>query len=217
MQKLLFDTLDLQPTDHLYLLGDYIDRGTDSKGVLDTIRTLLDEGYQLQCLRGNHEQLLLQAVSVPDSAALWLRNGGIQTLESFGVSEAAQLPHEYVSLMSKMPYYVVLPDYYLVHAGFNFAHHNTSFLHDTTAMLWIRDWYHHIDDALLHGRRIIHGHTPLPRPQMEAQMSQTQQPNLPINIDAGCVYVGKQGLGCLCALDLSTGEAYFEPNCEHLL
>ena len=49
-QKLLFETLNLQKNDQLYLLGDYIDRGPDSKGVLDTIQNLITNGYYVRCL-----------------------------------------------------------------------------------------------------------------------------------------------------------------------
>ena len=212
-RKLLFETIDLQKNDQLYLLGDYIDRGPDSKGVLDTIIELMNNGYNVHCLLGNHERLLLQAYSIPDNAAVWLRNGGIQTLSSFDANGVSEMPHEYISFISKMDLYIELPNYYLVHAGFNFA--NTNFLEDTTAMLWIRDWYTNVNYNLLRGKRIIHGHTPRPKYVLEQQMAITQIPNFPVNIDAGCVYKGKyEDAGNLCALNLTDGSAYFEPNID---
>ena len=213
-QKLLFETLNLQKNDQLYLLGDYIDRGPDSKGVLDTIQNLITNGYYVRCLLGNHEQLLLQAYNEPDSASLWLRNGGIQTLISFDVTSIASLPHEYISFISKMELYIDIPHYYLVHAGFNFTN-GTNFLGDTTAMLWIRNWYKDVNYPLLRGKRIIHGHTPQSKYVLEKQMEITHIPNFPVNIDAGCVYKGKfDDAGHLCALNLSDGSVYFEPNID---
>ena len=61
----LLAQLDVQRCDTLYLRGDYIDRGPHSKGVLDQILALLADGYALCPLRGNHEQLLLDALDNP--------------------------------------------------------------------------------------------------------------------------------------------------------
>jgi len=58
----LLEKLALVSGDELYLLGDYIDRGADSKGVLDTIFLLQQQGLSVQCLKGNHEQMILDAV-----------------------------------------------------------------------------------------------------------------------------------------------------------
>ena len=52
----LLDRIALSTQGELYLLGDYLDRGPDSKGVLDLIFRLQREGYAVHCLRGNHEQ-----------------------------------------------------------------------------------------------------------------------------------------------------------------
>lgn len=62
-RRLLFDIVRLDKADTLYLLGDMIDRGPDSKGVIETILELHEEGYAIKPVRGNHEQMLLQAIS----------------------------------------------------------------------------------------------------------------------------------------------------------
>jgi serine/threonine protein phosphatase 1 len=68
----------LNKDDQLFLLGDYIDRGPDSKGVIDTIFNLQNEGYQVHCLRGNHEQMLMDAWQKNDFhyTRRWLMHGG---------------------------------------------------------------------------------------------------------------------------------------------
>ena len=58
--KTLVDRIEFSKEDTLYLLGDYIDRGPDSKGVIDHIWKIQEEGYRVHCLRGNHEQMLLE-------------------------------------------------------------------------------------------------------------------------------------------------------------
>ena len=60
--KELLDKIGLIEGDELYLLGDYIDRGPDSKGVIDTIFELREKGFKVICLRGNHESMLLDAL-----------------------------------------------------------------------------------------------------------------------------------------------------------
>jgi len=64
--KALVDRISFSREDELYLLGDYIDRGPDSKGVIDHIWDLLETGYTVHCLTGNHEQMFLHAIDARD-------------------------------------------------------------------------------------------------------------------------------------------------------
>ena len=84
----LLAAIDLRAEDTLVTLGDYVDRGPDTKRVLDMLITLGQMRY-LVALRGNHESLMLQARFNSRSAADWLDAGGDATLESYG---AASLP-----------------------------------------------------------------------------------------------------------------------------
>lgn len=73
----------LDPALDLVLVGDYVDRGEQSAAVL---RRVMDLPGAV-CLRGNHEQMLLDFVAAPERAGpRWLRNGGLQTLASFGIT-----------------------------------------------------------------------------------------------------------------------------------
>jgi len=110
-----------QPHDRFLFLGDYIDRGPDSKGVVDYIFQLQNAGFEVRALRGNHEALMLAAFESGDheSIDLWMRNGGRSTLDSFGISDVRQLPHRYLSFFESLDYYLELENCLLVHAGFN--------------------------------------------------------------------------------------------------
>jgi serine/threonine protein phosphatase 1 len=68
----------------LVFLGDYVDRGPDSAGVLDRLMALARGRDDVHCLAGNHDRMLLDAVAEPDSAPAWLSMGGDATLASLG-------------------------------------------------------------------------------------------------------------------------------------
>ncbi len=205
----LLRTINLQPEDELFLLGDYIDRGPDSKGVIDHIMALADKGFQVYPLRGNHEQLLLRAVENPSERTIFYLNGGEETLASFGVRQASQIPARYLEFIQNLPYYLEIQDYLLVHAGFRFGPKGP--LSYFEEMIYIREWYLDIDYAWLGSRRIVHGHTPLSKQsiQIQAQLLPAYQY---LDIDAGCVYPQYPGRGHLCAFNLDTGEVVFEKN-----
>ncbi len=75
-EKLLKDKIQLTKEDEIYCIGDYIDRGDDSKGVIDLIINLRTDGYKIKILRGNHEQMMLEAATDKKALSLWLDNGG---------------------------------------------------------------------------------------------------------------------------------------------
>nr|WP_313426404.1 metallophosphoesterase [Moraxella sp.] len=105
----LLPALNIQSDDTLIFLGDVIDRGVNSKGVLDTIIH-----YQTLChvilIKGNHEEMMLGAVHEREYLKYWLKFGGIETLQSFGVTadlqDLKQIPFTYFKLLkSAIPYY----------------------------------------------------------------------------------------------------------------
>lgn len=206
----LLRRIDLQAGDELFLLGDFIDRGPDSKAVIDRVWALSEEGLKVQCLRGNHEQMLLDATSTKDRREMFLFNGGSKTLESFGVGRVSDVPKPYREWMDALPLYLESPGYLMVHAGIDFR--SEAPLEDDAALLWLRDWYHRIDRDWLAGRIVIHGHTPTAAKLLRRQVEFLE--HVPaLNIDAGCVFATR-GLGYLCAFDLDARRHYFEPNLD---
>lgn len=197
--------------DHLYLLGDYIDRGPDSRGVLDYIFELKESGHSLTCLRGNHEQMLLNALSNAQHFFLFDINGGSETMRSFGVETPDKIPLAYLDFVNALPLYHEIPGYILVHAGLNFQQSDP--LTEGKEMIWIRNWYAHISHEWLKGRKILHGHTPVGLEHIR-QMARNFHEIGVQNIDAGCVFSHIPQMGTLCAFDLDSGELVFQANLD---
>lgn len=202
----LLDKIKLKKKDTLVLLGDYIDRGPDAKGVFDLIFELQTKGYQLHCLRGNHEQILLDATTgYPPAHLRLLSAGGKPTLASFGVTRAEQVEKKYLHFIMELPYYLEIGPYIFVHGGLNFAHPNP--LDATEDMLWERYWYDEINYEWLGKRWIVHGHTPVPLFETASQVEDLKNGKRQVvNLDNGCVYSQKPHLGQLTALDLERCE-----------
>jgi len=198
--------------DELYILGDYIDRGPDSKGVIDKIWSLQESGHTVHCLRGNHEQMLLDGLDNDVHFMSWVRNGGGTTLGSFGVNHSLLIPQKYKKWIRDLPYYLEVDKYILVHAGLDFYLENP--LEGLHNMLWIRGWYDTIGRNWLDGRIVIHGHTPMHKTDIK-KAGDTLVLIPALDVDAGCVFKNR-GYGHLCAYDMTNEVLYFQENVEHL-
>jgi predicted MPP superfamily phosphohydrolase len=203
-EKLLFDKIKIQKTDKLYCIGDYIDRGKNSKAVIDLILQLRSEGYTLFTLRGNHEQMLLDSFIYGEAFDLWMQNGGDQTLQSFSIDSLENLPKKYLSFFNETQFYFETEEYIFVHAGLNF--HRKNIFEDKEAMLWIRDFSSY--QPALKNKLLIHGHTPI-----SLKYILNQKGNC-IDIDAGCVFNYLAPFGNLVAIDLNERRILWEENCE---
>ncbi len=207
-QRMVEEKLQVQQGDTLFLLGDYINRGPNSKGVLDYIFRLQQSGIRIHALRGNHEDVLLKALYSKALRRNFLLYGGESTLQSFQVKKPSEIPDLYIDFLRTTHYYVEVENLLLVHAGFNFR--ATHFLDDREAMLWIRDT--EVDLLKLGDRYIIHGHTPTSKDEIRRQFMALPRPRV-LNIDAGCVYHKRIGTR-LCALNLDTFELTFSRNVD---
>lgn len=205
-RKMVLDVLELQKEDELYLLGDYIDRGIDSRGVFDFIFDLKDSGLKVHCLRGNHEDFFLEAKHDLRVFQNWvMNNGGDTTLRSFGVETVKEIPDKYYDYVAELPYFFEVDHFLLVHAGFNFLSSHP--FEDKEAMVSIRDFP--IDYDVLDGRKIIHGHTPTRLAQI---VSNIENPDaVEFNLDAGCVYQNVPDLHNMVALELTQWKLYSTP------
>ena len=105
-KKLLLETIIIKRSDKIYCVGDYVDRGKDSKGVIDLVIKLRREGYNIHTLRGNHEQMMIDAAKDEHRLKHWLRNGGNQTLLSFGITSIKELPKQYLSFLMRTKFFI---------------------------------------------------------------------------------------------------------------
>lgn len=208
--KALLYKIMFTKNDELYLLGDYIDRGPDSKGVIDFIWKLQSEGHFVHCLRGNHEQMLLDSFNDPYDQQLWQDHGGLDTMKSFGAKTVDDIPMEYLEWIDRLAYYIEIDQYILVHAGLNFDLPDP--LEGKEAMLWIRNWYDRIKKDWLGDRIIVHGHTPTPAFDVYENLQEITERSTLI-IDGGAVY-DIPNLGYLFAFDLQSQKLYAQKNIE---
>lgn len=204
-RSLVSEVIRIEGGDELYLLGDMIDRGPDSKGVLDFILELRDQGIGINGVKGNHEEMCLRSGESLSMMALWIANGGLATLRSFGVASAGEIPRRYRNLMRTLPDYILLDDFVIVHAALNFDISDP--FADRNAMLWMRDCS--VVSSRIGGRRLISGHTPVTREQLEASLATDR-----ILLDNGCVFGGRPGLGSLTALELNSMVVWYQENME---
>lgn len=203
-ERLLFDSLKIQKSDQVYCIGDYIDRGKDSKGVIDLILQLREATYNIFTLRGNHEQMLLDCLIDEAALGIWIRNGGAETIRSFGIGSLENLSKKYWSFFKDTKLFFDTEKYIFVHAGLNF--YRPDIFEDKEAMLWIRDFS--AQQPSLGNKILIHGHTP-----KSLKFILKQKGNC-INIDGGCVYNHLSSLGKLVALDLTNQRFIWEENCD---
>lgn len=206
----LLDKVAFSKADMLYLMGDYVDRGPNSQGVIEAIWALQNEGYTVQCLRGNHEQLVSQAYRDVQCGYPPLHKDRA-LLRSYHVAHMGALPERHIQWMEGLPYYFEVEGYILVHAGLNFSKEDP--FADKESMIWVRDWYDSLDRNWLGERVIVHGHTP--QQQLVSQMQLAMLQNRPIlNIDNGCVFGKTYGFGHLSAFDLTNCLLYHQDNVE---
>ncbi|MGJ4899128.1 metallophosphoesterase family protein [Bradyrhizobium oligotrophicum] len=159
-------------------LGDYVDRGPDSRGVIDYLIDLQKwSPDEIICLRGNHEDLLLAALEGEDAELNWRQNGAHSTLKSYRVTAPRELPAKHIDWIRSLPLFHDDGQRYFVHAGV----HPARPLHQQRPrdLLWIREPFLSSDTDF--GRFIVHGHTPIPSGVPDRRSNR-------VNIDTGAVY-----------------------------
>jgi serine/threonine protein phosphatase 1 len=133
------------------LLGDYVDRGPDSAGVLEW---LASRPANVSAIAGNHEDMMLHAVEGGEPLLQWLANGGGDTLRSYGKSDLLEIPRKHLDLIVGLPLFLDDGLRLFVHAGID---PKAPDAREPGILLWTRK--HPPGDSPL-PRFIVHGHTP---------------------------------------------------------
>ena len=202
LKELVENKIQLQKDDKLILLGDYIDRGNKSKEVVDFIIELLENGYDVIPIMGNHESMLLDALEDEKNISKWIQNGGNETLKSFEINLLKVIESKYIEFFKGLRCYYAFEDYLFVHAGFNDNLLNP--FTDYYSMLWkCKETY---TNPLLSDKTIVHGHNPV---RVAICEERVHTKHLVINIDTGCVYKDNEGFGRLAAYDCNNKRILF--------
>ncbi len=162
-------------------LGDYVDRGPDSAGVIDLLLSGRPAYCERRYLRGNHEQALAAFMSNPVANRRWLLHGGAETMKSYGVRPPAlvgtsdedwaaaaaglkaRMPAAHLDFLDGLERYVVFGDYVFVHAGVDVER---SLEQQTDEILyWTRERF--IANKRRFSHKVVHGHTPVEKPYID--------------------------------------------------
>jgi serine/threonine protein phosphatase 1 len=162
------------------LLGDYIDRGPDSAGVVRAVMDLQAQfGERAIALKGNHEKVALEVFDGTTEADFWLSQGGDETLQSYGIGDVRDLPPDHLQWLRALPLRYDDGRRFFVHAGIDPDKPlDAQREHD---LIWIREPF--LSDLRDHGRLIVHGHTPTDSDIPDLRGNR-------LNIDTGAVYGG---------------------------
>jgi serine/threonine protein phosphatase 1 len=198
--KILATSKDIEGPKLLIYLGDYIDRGPDIKGTVQTLIDFQPENFIKVFLLGNHEQMLLDFMAGKrNSLYIWLGNGGLETLESYGcdlnsyIDHSMELkgeelirkqftrllPFSHKNFFNQLQLNYEWGNYFFVHAGIN-----PDFPLDKQekeTMLWTRE-QRFFDPKMIYHKIIVHGHTPVDK---------IEEFPCRINLDTGAFYSGK--------------------------
>jgi serine/threonine protein phosphatase 1 len=181
--KQLLDRIKIDPhADSLVFIGDYLDRGPEVRGVVDTLCDLKEDCRNVICLRGNHEDMFLNYYLEGQDEELFLYNGGLSTLSSYGLTltdarAGAGFPENHLRFFTSLPLFYETQEYLFVHAGLRPGRPLAAQSPDD--LLWIRREF--IDSEYDFGKTVVFGHTPLYEPLIEKNK---------IGIDTGAVYGG---------------------------
>jgi serine/threonine protein phosphatase 1 len=187
----------------IVFLGDYVDRGPQSRQVVDTLvagppASPQWAGFRWVCLKGNHEDAMLGFLDDIESGPRWFANGGLATIESYvgdlsidrlqlpGLQALLQasLPPSHRAFLEGLPLHHCEGDYLFVHAGLRPGVPLEA--QEPNDLLWIRGEF--LTSPADHGKLVVHGHTITRTPELRRNR---------IGIDTGAFYTGR--LTCLVA------------------
>jgi len=161
-------------------LGDYVDRGPDPAAVVDQLLSGMGDDFTVICLRGNHEQMMLDFLDQSDIGGAWLdyNNGGRCTIASYGVAEPkyftdlqktqqefkSALPPDHLEFFHHLPLSYGIGDYFFTHAGVHPGRSLDKQLNQD--LLWIREPF--LSSNNDYGKVVVHGHTIVAHPEFKS-------------------------------------------------
>lgn len=195
MHGIIGEQLELNPAGdwRIIHLGDYVDRGPESKGVIDYLIRRTEEEPRILTLAGNHDVGFLQFLNEPDIRGLFANYGGVETAASYGVdadfSDEVKMafghaalehavPARHIRFLENLQRSVEFGDFYFCHAGIR-----PGVALDAQSpqdLIWIRETF--LDYPHLHPKVIVHGHTPHSEPEILANR---------VNIDTLAYHSGR--------------------------
>ena len=203
VERIRADAATLSEDDvcRVLFLGDYIDRGPHSRGVIEYLMANPLPEFETIFLRGNHELTMLQFLDYLSVGPGWLTYGGVNTLLSYGLRPPVAVPPElrlptvqhqlrqvlpssHQAFLRAMPAFAMIGTYLFVHAGIRPGVSLDRQRDDD--MVWIRDEF--LTSTLDHGVVVVHGHT--------IAMEADSLPNR-IGIDTGAYATGRLTAGVL--------------------
>ena len=191
--EIIADAAKLPGRKTIVMLGDYIDRGPASSGVLDHLLAPPPEGFDRICLCGNHEVAMLDFAEGRIERRQWVAIGGAQTLLSYGIDETkadyggpkagdellrSRIPAAHLAFLREMPVLLQTPNYLFVHAGIRPGVPIDK--QTDREMTTLRSKF--ADTAHLLEQFVVHGHTPVTNPSLDGRH---------LNIDTGAYFSGR--------------------------
>ena len=178
----------------LIFLGDYVDRGPESRGVIDRLISGIPAGFDGVYLKGNHEEMLLRSLTEPEMVPFWMANGGAETLASYGIlladygddiagserltqAMAEAIPQDHLNFLRGLQVFVAFGGYFFVHAGVKPGVPLEE--QQEQDCLYIREPF--LTYRRSFGKMVVHGHTPVPQPEVRTNR---------IGIDTGGCFTG---------------------------
>lgn len=205
MLRHLVEHENIGPNDWVVFIGDYIDRGPNSRAVITRLIAFKRQHRRCIFLSGNHEDLLYGYLGFTpdDDPGCFLRNGGRETLKSYGTTSCAPrdeiikaFPKSHLQFLRRLGHVAIIGDFVFAHSGLNWS---KSLEEQNERDVWWhrKPWYQHTHSL---GKTIVHGHTPQSRVVFQTPYE--------INVDTGCAYDDDEYGRCLSCVEVQTGQVF---------
>lgn len=181
--ELLLKKLEIDKDTLVIFLGDYVDRGTDSRRVIDLV-IQLRERCEVVALMGNHEAMFIDFLERPESigSGLFILNGGSTTLANYaGPGGSFDVPQAHIEFLKSLKLFHETETHFFVHAGVPLRKKLNELdpILDRETFLWTRGAF--LTSKENWSKVIVHGHTPSDHPERFSNR---------VNVDTGCVFGG---------------------------